>query len=110
MLDWISPISNLVTFLFTMIGAAGTMMWWLSGQFDSQRSFFLREMKLVQTAIMDKLEYHERHDDRRFAEVKDDIFGIQLRNAAIDGETFVARARARNKAIAEANVELMKDD
>lgn len=82
------------------------MVWWLSGQFDSQKVFFTKEMRQVENSIVEKLEYHERHDDRRFAEVKDDIFGIQLRNAAIDGEVFVQRARERNKRIADANAKI----
>lgn len=35
--------------------------------------------------ILDKLEYHERHDDIRFSQLHDSIWDMKVRNAAIKG-------------------------
>lgn len=49
-------------------------------------------------AILNKLEYHERHDDHRFDNIRKDIWEIRLRNAGIDASTI---ERERSKAMAQ---------
>lgn len=65
----------------TLAGA----LWYLQGQFNSTKNFVLVKTDQLQKAILDKLEYHERHDDQRFSSVRDDLWEIRVRNAAIDG-------------------------
>jgi len=36
----------------------------------------------TESAIMNKLEYHEKHDDTRFDDLKRDIWEIKLRQAS----------------------------
>lgn len=57
------------------------MAWWLNGHFNNIRKDFLALGK----EIINKLEYHERHDDVRFSQMRDDIWDIRVRNAAVDG-------------------------
>jgi len=40
---------------------------------------------LTEKVLVDKLEYHERHDDERFAGIRNDLWDIRVRNAAKDG-------------------------
>lgn len=39
----------------------------------------------IKADVLSKLEYHERHDDRRFGDLSDNIWMLRLRNAAKDG-------------------------
>lgn len=112
MFDWVNPVSNFVMLIFTTVGAVGSLAWWLSVQFNSMREYFAKKLRECSQEIMDKLEYHERHDDRRFAEVRGDVWDIRLRNAAIDGPTLQQRGHLRRMAeeLALKNSESKKED
>lgn len=58
-----------------------SLAWWLNGHFNTIR----KDVVALGKEILDKLEYHERHDDTRFAQVREDIWDIRIRNAAADG-------------------------
>lgn len=68
-------------FLGTVITAVWSLAWWLNGHFNNIR----KEITLLGKDILSKLEYHERHDDSRFSQLRDDIWDIRVRNAAADG-------------------------
>lgn len=68
-------------------GTVWALAWWLSGQFSDIRSFVYQQINRVEQAILGKLEYHEKHDDTRFANVRNDIWDIRVRNATKDGLT-----------------------
>lgn len=40
---------------------------------------------VTEKILVDKLEYHERHDDVRFLGIRNDLWDIRVRNAAKDG-------------------------
>jgi len=67
-------------FLGTVVTAVWSLAWWLNGHFNNIR----KDVTLLGKEILDKLEYHERHDDTRFSQLRDDIWDIRVRNAAID--------------------------
>lgn len=69
------------------VATVGTLTWWLAGQFKSTRDIVYTQIQKV----LDKLEYHEKHDDQRFQEIRNDIWEIRLRNAAIDGKRITKR-------------------
>lgn len=79
--DNIAPMGMYLTVILSVAGSAWSLSWWFSNQFKGMRNI----MYDVQKSILDKLEYHERHDDKRFADVRDDIWDIRVRNAARDG-------------------------
>lgn len=66
-------------------GTVWALAWWLSGQFSEIRALVYQQMSSVKTNILDKLEYHEKHDDARFADIRNDLWDIRVRNAAKDG-------------------------
>lgn len=83
--------------IFTLVSLAGGFIvgcvfwslwaaWWLSKQFSTQRTYFFSKLEKVEENIISKLEYHERHDDQRFASITNDILTIKVRNAIRDGE------------------------
>lgn len=104
MLDWVTPASNFIMFLFTIGGATASLAWWLSIQFSKQETRFTKQLVELQSTIIEKLEYHERHDDLRFGEIRGDVMDIRLRNAAIDGQVFtkegIRRRRVQKRGLA----------
>ena len=79
LLEWstIGVISTIVTTI-------SALTWWLSGQFNAVRNLVFTRVESTGKAILDKLEYHERHDDERFNNITKDLAAIQIRNAAKD--------------------------
>lgn len=71
--------------IFTIVSAVSSLTWWLSGQFSSVRHMVYERIGLTEKVLVDKLEYHERHDDVRFAGIRNDLWDIRVRNAAKDG-------------------------
>lgn len=80
--EWFLPFTGI---MLGVVGSVWSLAWWLSKQFGVMRSLVYDKIEALQKAILDKLEYHERHDDQRFTDIRKDIFTIQLRNASIDG-------------------------
>lgn len=66
-------------------GTVWALAWWLSGQFSEIRSFVYAQTNRIEQAILNKLEYHEKHDDSRFNGIHNDLWDIRVRNAARDG-------------------------
>lgn len=77
--------SNEILFLLTLIATAISTVLWINRQFSNLKDYVNRKMEKLEETILSKLEYHERHDDRRFSEISNDIWEIRVRNAAIDG-------------------------
>lgn len=84
MLNDISSWGIPITMFMGTIGLVWSAAWFLSNRLsESKREVFNRIEKLQET-LLDKLEYHERHDDQRFRDVTNDIWTIRVRNAAVD--------------------------
>lgn len=80
----------------TLVASTGSLVWFVSAQFSSNRSLMWKAITEASKEIITKLEYHERHDDERFDAIAKDvatryhtvnnrIWNIELRNAAKDG-------------------------
>ena len=63
-------------------GTVWALAWWLSGQFSEVREFVYQQINRVESNILSKLEYHEKHDDSRFDNVSKDIWDIKVRLAS----------------------------
>lgn len=63
-------------------GTVWALAWWLSGQFSEIRSFVYQQMSRVEVNILDKLEYHEKHDDSRFDDLNKEIWDVKIRLAS----------------------------
>jgi len=77
-------IVTLVGLILTVIVSSVSLAWWLSKQFGTMRSLIYEKIEKLQTNILTKLEYHEKHDDARFDALSKDIWTIRLRNASKD--------------------------
>jgi hypothetical protein len=63
-------------------GTVWALAWWLSGQFSEIRSFVYQQMSRVEINILDKLEYHEKHDDSRFEDMNKELWDVKIRLAS----------------------------
>lgn len=84
-MDW-----NLVPQILGGVGGIGltlvTLTWWLSRQFHAQTEKFFTRMDILFEKMMIKLEYHEKHDDNRFSEIRNDLAEIRVQNAYVDAK------------------------
>lgn len=62
-------------------GSVWGLAWWLSGQFSTIRSLVYETATKTVEALQAKLEYHEKHDDSRFDDLKRDIWEMKIRSA-----------------------------
>lgn len=76
-----SNLLSIAGLLIGIMGAVWSLAWWLNGHFNNIR----KDFSSIAKEIVSKLEYHERHDDVRFSQLRDDIWDIRVRNAAFDG-------------------------
>lgn len=66
-------------------GTVWALAWWLSGQFSLIRNLVYEQINKVGDSILSKLEYHEKHDDARFASISNDLWDLRVRDAAVRG-------------------------
>jgi hypothetical protein len=70
-----------------ILAAAGSVLifvWTLRGWFSNQFSKIFDKIEKSENNIMSKLEYHERHDDERFARMGDRIWELKVGQASIN--------------------------
>lgn len=102
-MDWNSLYPFAMIFA-TVVGSIWGLAMWLTGQFSRIKDLIFTRTEKLEKSINDKLEYHERHDDRRFGIIQDDLLAIKLRNAAIDGpNTLKVRKQLTNASEKENN-------
>jgi len=70
--------------IITVITAVSSLTWWLSVQFASVKALVFEKIGLTEKIIVEKIEYHERHDDTRFAQIREELSELRIRNAAKD--------------------------
>lgn len=80
MIDW-NIAGLIIAFIFSILGLAR----WFFTQFASLKTFISDQSE----KILNKLEYHERHDDQRFGEmanqftnVRNSIWEVRVQQAA----------------------------
>jgi hypothetical protein len=74
----------------TIVTAVWSHAIWLSGRFAHIQKDTDANLDLILNKITEKLEYHERHDDRRFGDINNGLWEIRLQNA-LSGRTGQAK-------------------
>lgn len=82
--DW-SLVLSFVVFLASIIGVVWGHSLWLQKQFNSLKDLIYSKVGNLEDNLLSKLEYHEKHDDKRFLDLYNRLWEIRLRNAAIQG-------------------------
>lgn len=87
-------VVNIIISLLTALSAAGMTIgiggWWLRSQFSNSGRVYAEKLDAGIEKILAKLEYHERHDDTRFANMNQDI---NLRMTAVNNEIWAIKLR-----------------
>lgn len=83
---------GLIGVMITVAGSVWSLAWWLGGHFEKIR----KEIMALGKELIEKLEYHERHDDVRFSQVQEALTDIRIRNAASDA-LLVIREQKKEK-------------
>lgn len=83
--NWLYLAFLIVSITSTTLGTAFWLSWWLSKQFASTKNLVYEQADNLKKFFLDKIEYHEKHDDGRFQEIRNDIWDIRVRNAAREG-------------------------
>lgn len=86
--DWMA----LIGVYLTILGA----FWGFSKYLNERFSAMQDKLDKFVDKLLEKLEYHERHDDTRFATLQKELWELRLRNAAMD-------ARFRGKVFDQEN-------
>ena len=73
----------------TIISAVWGHAIWLSTRFSSIQKEIDYKFEKILTTLTSKMEYHERHDDRRFAQISDGLWEIRLQSAMHAGNVNV---------------------
>lgn len=68
----------------TIFAAVWSLAWWLSGKFSEIRNLVYMTAEKTREVLLNKLEYHEKHDDDRFSQIREDISEVRIRNATKD--------------------------
>lgn len=85
------PDIQVLAQILALLGTIGGFGVWLSGQLNKIKDLiFIQNEKTnikidtMEKNLLEKLEYHERHDDKRFGDVRDSLWEMKLRNAAME--------------------------
>lgn len=76
--NWISLLTIFIAVETTLIGAMWGFAWWLSGKFND----IYTKIQITLDLMINKLEYHEKHDDTRFAAITNGLWEIRVQQAA----------------------------
>lgn len=80
--EFYTALGMFATGLLTVIATVWSLAWWFEGRFSAMKTSFYDRLEKMEVNILNKLEYHERHDDKRFADIRDDIWNIRVATAA----------------------------
>ncbi len=79
--EWLTIIGMMWSVLAAACVGTFAILKWFSKRFASIEA----KIEEVEEKIIDKLEYHEKYDDQRFASMSNDIWSLRVRGAARDG-------------------------
>lgn len=77
----------------TIISAVWGHAIWLSTRFSSIQKEIDTKFEKILTSLTTKMEYHERHDDRRFSQISDGLWEIRLQSAIQSGASVNAKKK-----------------
>lgn len=94
--EWLTVVGMAATTMFVTISAIWSLAWWLSKQFQNMRHLVYDVSQKSEENLLKKMEYHEKHDDQRFADLTHDIWDIKVINAARDAIAPIIREKITN--------------
>lgn len=76
---------QVITIVLGTVTSVSALSFWLNRQFNAVRDLIFVKIDQTEKVLLAKLEYHERHDDKRFSDIINEIWELKLRNAAAQG-------------------------
>lgn len=64
---------------------------WIQQQFNSVKDYVDKRFTELEAKVINKIEYHEKHDDHRFAEIHNEIWQLKVLDAARNGISMSTR-------------------
>lgn len=83
--NWLSLLSILIALETTLVAGIWGFAWFLAKKFTN---IYTKIQNALDTMV-DKLDYHEQHDDKRFNQITDGLWALRLENA-LSGKKFKA--------------------
>lgn len=83
--DWITLGQILAGAILGTASIVWMSAWWLSKKFSETKSGLYDKIDNLEDNIVKKLEYHEKHDDDRFSQIRNEVWDIRIKNAAREG-------------------------
>ena len=81
--------SNLILGMVGTGMGIGLTIWrfavWLQTQFTDIKDMVHKRLSELESKVINKIEYHEKHDDHRFAEIHNEIWQLKVLDAARNG-------------------------
>lgn len=74
---------SIVTIVIGTFTSVLALSWWLNRQFNSVRELIYAKIDQTEKLLLTKLDYHEKHDDKRFTHMINEIWELKLKNAAL---------------------------
>lgn len=91
LIDWLTVLSFVTGGMLALATAGWIASQYLSRQFSVTNNLIDTKIEKLELNILNKLEYHEKHDDQRFDSqdqrldhLRNDLWEVRVRNAAID--------------------------
>lgn len=76
--NWLTLIGIFLAVETTLITAIWGFAWWLSKKFNH----IYEKIQTTLDLMINKLEYHERHDDQRFSDINNGLWAIRVEQAS----------------------------
>src|SRR5688572_17203421 len=77
-----SDFYTLIMAIMTAVSTVATITWFMSNQFSKVRHMIYERIQRSEENLLEKIEYHERHDDQRFSDLRNDLWTVKLAVAA----------------------------
>lgn len=88
-MDQFSTYWPILSICFVIATSVWSIALWINGHFNILR----KELSELGKEILDKLQYHERHDDQRFGQIQEALTDIRVRNAANEAMLILNRSK-----------------
>ena len=91
----IELVTAVVTALFGIVIATGTLVWFMADKFKKNRAEFWRGLTELHNTVMSEMDNHEKKDDLRFEALTNQIWKMEVAQARRNGEASSERPPRR---------------
>lgn len=78
-------VLTLVSGAASLAASSSFITWFMAREFSKNRELMWKQLGATKKEILDKLEYHEQHDDARFIERDKRLWTLEIWKAGVTG-------------------------